>query len=119
MEKMISNIVFTKNRPLQLEAYLQSLYRYFPAELIQTYIIYKVELFRNEYESLFQKFPNCTVVEERDFHSDCVKVINQANTKYIMFGIDDGECPGCAGFWLDAGELRVIRSLFNTEEELF
>ena len=89
MEKMISNIVFTKNRPLQLEAYLQSLYRYFPAELIQTYIIYKVELFREEYESLFQKYPNCKVIEERDFHSDCLKVINQANTKYIMFGIDD------------------------------
>ena len=86
---MISNIVFTKNRPLQLEAYLQSLYRYFPAELIQTYIIYKVELFREEYESLFQKYPNCKVIEERDFHSDCLKVINQANTKYIMFGIDD------------------------------
>ncbi len=27
------------------------------------------------------------------------------------------ECPGCAGFWLDAGELRAIRSLFNTEQE--
>ncbi len=27
------------------------------------------------------------------------------------------ECPGCAGFWFDAGELRAIRSLFNTEQE--
>lgn len=27
------------------------------------------------------------------------------------------ECPGCGGFWLDAGELRKIRSLFNTEQE--
>jgi len=27
------------------------------------------------------------------------------------------ECPGCGGFWLDAGELRKIRSLFGTEEE--
>ena len=27
------------------------------------------------------------------------------------------ECPGCGGIWLDAGELRNIRSLFNTEEE--
>jgi Zn-finger nucleic acid-binding protein len=27
------------------------------------------------------------------------------------------ECPGCGGFWLDAGELSKIRSLFNTEEE--
>jgi Zn-finger nucleic acid-binding protein len=27
------------------------------------------------------------------------------------------ECPACAGIWLDAGELRQIRSMFNTEEE--
>ncbi len=27
------------------------------------------------------------------------------------------ECPACGSFWLDAGELRKIRSLFNTEAE--
>ncbi|UCF44593.1 MAG: zf-TFIIB domain-containing protein [Planctomycetota bacterium] len=27
------------------------------------------------------------------------------------------ECPGCAGIWLDAGELSQIRSMFNTEQE--
>ncbi len=27
------------------------------------------------------------------------------------------ECPGCAGFWLDAGELGQIRGLFKTEDE--
>ena len=27
------------------------------------------------------------------------------------------ECPRCAGFWLDAGELAGIRSEFATEEE--
>ena len=27
------------------------------------------------------------------------------------------ECPGCGGFWLDAGELGKVRSLFNTEAE--
>ena len=27
------------------------------------------------------------------------------------------ECPGCGGFWLDAGELSKIRDLFETEEE--
>jgi len=27
------------------------------------------------------------------------------------------ECPACGGFWLDAGELREIRSLFKTEQE--
>ena len=26
------------------------------------------------------------------------------------------ECPACAGFWLDAGELRQIRSQFESEQ---
>jgi Zn-finger nucleic acid-binding protein len=31
--------------------------------------------------------------------------------------VEVDECPGCGGFWLDAGELGKIRSLFNSEEE--
>ena len=89
MVKLISNIVFTKNRPLQLDAYLESLYRYFPAELIQTYIIYKVELFEHEYASLFRRFPDCVVIKEKDFHRDFMQVLDQVATKYILFGIDD------------------------------
>jgi len=106
MKKMISNIVFSKNRPLQLEAYLQSLYRYFPTELIQTYIIYKVELFSEEYESLFQRYSNCQVIEERDFHSDFLKVINQIDTKYILFGIDDV-------VFFDSVDFNVVEECFS------
>ena len=89
MQPIISNIVFTKNRPLQLEAYLESLYENFPRQLIQTYIIYKVELFGDEYEAVFQRFPACVVVREGDFHSDFMGILNQVDTKYILFGIDD------------------------------
>jgi len=86
---MISNIIFTKNRPLQLQAYLESLYQYFPVEKIQTYIIYKVELFNEEYESVFKKFPECIIIRENDFHTDFMNIINNVETKYILFGIDD------------------------------
>jgi hypothetical protein len=88
-KKAISNIVFTKNRPLQLDAYLESLYRYFPSELIQTYIIYKEELFVQEYERLFDKFSDCIVVREGDFHRDFMYVLDHIQTKYILFGVDD------------------------------
>ena len=30
--------------------------------------------------------------------------------------VEVDECPGCAGFWLDAGELSTIRGLFASEE---
>ncbi len=107
MQKLITNIVFTKNRPLQLEAYLESLYRYFPAEKIQTYVIYKVEFFSEEYESLFKKYPDCRVVRESNFHTDCLNVINQVNTKYILFGIDDV-------VFFDSVDFEVIDRAFDS-----
>jgi len=106
MKKLISNIVFTKNRPLQLDAYLGSLYRYFPAELIQTYIIYKIERFEEEYQQLFQKYSDCIVIKEKDFHSDFLKILSQINTKYILFGVDDV-------VYFDSVDFEVIDETFD------
>lgn len=106
MEKMISNIVFSKNRPLQLDGYLKSLYRYFRPELFQTYLLYKVELFEEEYKLLFQEYPGCVVIKESDFHSDLLKLLSQINTKYILFGVDDVVYFGSVDF-------EVIDESFN------
>lgn len=89
MFKIISNIVFTKNRPLQLEAYLKSLYRNMPRELIRTYIIYKEELFDEQYLEVFKRFDACVVIREKNFHDDFVNLIERIDTKYILFGTDD------------------------------
>ncbi|MHC4475523.1 MAG: zf-TFIIB domain-containing protein [Planctomycetota bacterium] len=35
----------------------------------------------------------------------------------VKHEVEVDECPGCAGFWLDAGELRHIRSMFDSEED--
>ncbi len=113
MDKSISNIVFTKNRPLQLEAYLQSLFTHFSPELFQTYILYKVELFEQEYEQLFKKYSNCTVTRENDFHSDLLRVLSQINTEYILFGIDDV-------VYFDEVDFEVIDQTFkNFSNEIF
>ena len=110
MNRMISNIVFTKNRPLQLHAYIESLYRYLPSEIIQTYVIYKVELFEQEYKQLFRKFSDCIVVREEDFHSDFLRVLDQVNTKYILFGIDDV-------VYFDSVDFDVIDKTFAGHEQ--
>jgi len=89
VSKMISNIVFTMNRPLQLEAYLDSLYRHLPPEHIQTYILYKVALFDEQYSELFARFPQCVVIREQDFHADFMNLINGLDSKYVLFGTDD------------------------------
>ena len=107
---MISNIVFTKNRPLQLHAYLESLYRHFPADAIQTYIIYKVELFDEEYTRLFRKYANCTVIRETDFSSDFSRLLNSIDTKYILFGVDDV-------VYFDSVDLGLIDQTFNESGE--
>lgn len=86
---MISNIVFTKNRPLQLDAYLTSLHRFFPMGISKIYVLYKVELFEKEYEKLFNKYPDCIVVKEKDFHSDFIEILDRIDTEYLLFGIDD------------------------------
>jgi hypothetical protein len=106
MEKLISNIVFTKNRPLQLEGYLRSLYRHNQHELIQTYILYKPELFDEEYQQLFRKNTNCIVIKESDFHNDFLKIIDQIDTKFILFGIDDV-------VYFDSISFEVIDKTFN------
>lgn len=112
MSKMISNIVFTKNRPLQLDAYFESLHRHLPVELIRTYLIYKPELFSDEYERLFRRLPDCVVVRERDFHSDFLRVLGLVDTRYILFGIDDV-------VYFDSVEFDLIDETFEHEHDIF
>ncbi len=108
--KMIGNIVFTKNRPLQLDAYLRSLYRHFPSDLIQTHIIYKAERFGRQYDQLFRKFPDCLVIRERDFHTDLMGVLNRMESKYVLFGVDDTVFFDCVRF-------DVIEETFSHHRE--
>lgn len=89
MDRLISNIVFTKNRPLQLEAYLESLYRHLPRDLIQTYILYKSDLFDEQYSQLFRRFSDCAVIREQNFRRDFLSLLEKIDTKYILFGTDD------------------------------
>jgi len=104
---MISNIVFSRNRPLQLDGYLESLYRHFSAELFQTYVLYKKELFEEEYELLFRKYPDCIIIKESDFHSDLLKCLCQISTKYILFGVDDVA-------YFDSVDFEIIDETFNS-----
>jgi hypothetical protein len=47
----------------------------------------------------------------------CDDIVMMRHFFSVKKGVEVDECPGCGGFWLDAGELRKIRSLFKTEEE--
>ena len=108
--KPIANIVFTKNRPLQLDAYLRSLYRFFPSELIQTHIVYKAERFDSQYERLFREFPGSSVIRESDFHTDVMGILNGTDSRYILFGVDDT-------VFFDSVSFEVIEETFAQHDE--
>lgn len=102
----LTNIVFTRNRPLQLEGYLESFYRFIPSDSIITYILYKEELFNDEYEEVFSKFNNCKVIRESDFNCDFLKLLSEIKTEYINFGTDDV-------VYFDSVDLNVVKASFE------
>jgi len=102
----LTNVVFSRNRPLQLEGYLRSLYRYFSRESIDSYIVYKPELFEAEYEDVFNSYPDCRVIREGDFHSDLLGLLGRIETEYLLFGVDDV-------VYFDSVKLEVIDGVFR------
>lgn len=108
--KLICNIVFTKNRPLQLDGYLRSLYKYLPADLIQTHVVYKADRFGDEYDRVFRKFPDCRVTREADFHTDLRAILNQTECRYVLFGVDDT-------VFFDSVRFEVVEETFASREK--
>jgi len=47
----------------------------------------------------------------------CEDIVMMRHFFSIKKQVEVDECPGCAGFWLDAGELQQIRNLYETEAE--
>jgi len=47
----------------------------------------------------------------------CGDVVLMRHDFSVKREVEVDECPGCAGFWLDQGELATIRGLFESEEE--
>ena len=47
----------------------------------------------------------------------CGDTVTMRHFHSVKRAVEVDECPRCAGFWLDVGELRSIRAQFGTEEE--
>ncbi len=47
----------------------------------------------------------------------CKDMIMMRHFASVKREVEVDECPKCAGFWLDDGELAAIRGQFSTEEE--
>ncbi|WP_069660396.1 hypothetical protein [Arcticibacter eurypsychrophilus] len=91
----LSVIVFSKDRPLQLQAYLKSLIYFSKIEQSSISVLYKYNL-RISYQKLLEEFPEIHWVKENVFFNDLTYLINRS-TNYIMFGCDDVIFNG----WID------------------
>lgn len=86
-KEQISIIVFSKGRPLQLHAYLESLFLFSDAEQKMVTILYS-ETVNIRYKKIMQCFPQVNWIQEQQFETDLKQLITDAG-EYIMFGCDD------------------------------
>lgn len=84
---MPSIIVFSKDRPMQLHAYLESLFSFSDVHETDVKILLR-QTPNIDYSRVISSFPNVNWVKEKNFHSDLVSVIN-TSSDCIMFGCDD------------------------------
>lgn len=87
MNKNISIIVFSKGRPMQMHAYLESLLKFSDAGQEWISVLY-CETKNIRYEKLMKSFPGVNWIKERKFEEDLKETIKKAGD-YIMFGCDD------------------------------
>jgi hypothetical protein len=84
---MISIICFSKDRPLQLEGYIQSVLFYsgLPPQALS--ILY-ADSPTTSYSALVQKYPLVNWVRETQFHADLSRLVAAAHD-YVLLGCDD------------------------------
>jgi glycosyltransferase family protein len=87
MNNNISIIVFSKGRPMQLHAYLESLMHFSETKENMVTVIY-CENDSIRYDKVINNFPGVHWVKEEKFELNLKKAVNNAG-EYIMFGCDD------------------------------
>lgn len=84
---MVSIIVFSKGRPMQLHAYLESLLFYSEVKQEMITVLY-CEMEGICYDRVQGEYPNVHWMKEKRFEEDLKHVLANAD-EYIMFGCDD------------------------------
>ncbi len=85
---MIEVICCSKDRPLQLHAYLESLMYFSNIKSESIYVLYK-EAEAIPYDSIIHNFPDVMWIKEHDFFSDLMDIITRLTCTHILWGADD------------------------------
>lgn len=83
-------IIFSKDRPLQLQALLQSMH-FHVSGLDDQVVLYHSSATRYEtaYQNLKLRFPSVTFVRETSFRGDLLSLLKKISTRSIFFLVDD------------------------------
>jgi hypothetical protein len=91
-EKGIASIVFSKDRAMQLHAFLSS-YKFMVNEPGKMFILYRCTnaAHQNSYKQLISEFNDgqFIFVEEKDFRAQLIDIFENCNSEKIIFYVDD------------------------------
>jgi hypothetical protein len=107
---MISIICFSKDRPLQLEGYIQSVLFYSGLPPSTLSILY-TDTPAISYKALVQKYPLVNWVRETHFHDDLTRLVEAAHD-YILLGCDDV-------FFTDHFDVKIPLACLANDNDLF
>jgi hypothetical protein len=107
---MLSVICFSKDRPLQLEGYIQSLLFYSSLPACALSILY-ADSPATSYKALVYKYPLINWVRESHFHSDLTRLV-EAASDHILLGCDDV-------FFTDHFDTDFVLGYLTKEQDLF
>lgn len=107
---MSTIIVFSKDRPLQLHAYLESLIRASGCREGQIYVLYR-EVSPICYDKVKSHFPHVHWILEESFDRQLRRLVSKAD-KHIMFGCDDV-------VFINHFELRMMERYLDGHEDIF
>lgn len=90
----VSALVFSKDRAMQLEAFVSSFLEMVTLDKSSTlFVLYKCSSkeHQSSYDLLIKRFCNeeITFVEEKDFRADVLKILMSSKSKTISFFVDD------------------------------
>ncbi|MGF1451741.1 MAG: hypothetical protein ACFB21_06670 [Opitutales bacterium] len=88
----VSILVFTKDRPLQLEALLRSMAQHVRGvEHAFVNVLWKAssEAYASGYRELQREYPGITFMQENQFRDDLIYLLRQSQTAAVVFLVDD------------------------------
>lgn len=110
MNRMSTIIVFSKDRPMQMHCYLESVIRASGCREEQIYALYK-EVFPICYDKVLRNFPQVNWIPEEDFNTQLLEIIEKADD-YVIFGCDDV-------VFTDRFDLLQMEKYLEENEEVF